>query len=114
MESVVWFNGACSKSRGLMELLAARGVQVRQRHYLDEPPTVAELEELLDLLGSADATPLLRTKDPAYAANGVAALDRAGQLAALVAHPQMLERPILVHGGRAIVARPPERALEIL
>ena len=84
------------------------------RRYLDEPPTIAELEELADLLGSRDAAEMLRTNEPEYADLGLAEADRATRLAAIAVHPRLLNRPILVHGGRAVVARPPEAALAIL
>lgn len=84
------------------------------RDYLVDTPTVAEMEELADLIGSADGAELLRPKESEYSELGLADADRTVRLAAIVAHPKLLNRPIFVHGGRAVVARPPERALEIL
>ena len=73
-----------------------------------------ELEELADLLGSSDGADLLRPKESEYIALGLADADRAARLAAIAAHPILLNRPVFVHGGRAVIARPPERALELL
>ena len=86
----------------------------RERRYLDDPPTVAELEQLAALLGSSDGAELLRAKEPEYAALHLAEANRATRLAAIAAHPRLFNRPVLVHEGRAVVARPVERALEIL
>jgi arsenate reductase len=89
-------------------------VTARERRYLDEPPTVAELEELASMLGSDDGAELLRAKEPEYAELGLADADRATRLAAIAAHPRLFNRPVLVYAGRAVVARPVERAFEIL
>lgn len=85
-----------------------------ERRYLDAPPSVAELEELATMLGSDDGAELLRAKEPEYAELGLADAGRAERLAAIAAHPRLFNRPVLVHAGRAVVARPVERALEIL
>jgi len=89
-------------------------VTAQIRDYLADAPTLAEMEELADLLGSADGADLLRPKEAEYLELGLADADRATRLAAIVAHPKLLNRPVFVHGGRAVIARPPERALEIL
>jgi len=114
MDAFVWFNPRCSKSRGLKELLEQRGVQAEYRDYLEQPPTVAELENLLTLLGTDDALTILRSKEAAFSEHALAEADTATRLAAIAATPGLLERPILVIGDRAVVARPPERANEIL
>lgn len=114
MTAIVWFNPRCSKSRGLKQLLEQRGVQADYRDYLEQAPTVAELEQILRLLGTEDALVIMRSKEAAFAEQDLASADQATRLAAIAATPSLLERPILVLGDRAVVARPPERALEII
>ncbi|HSR66185.1 MAG TPA: arsenate reductase (glutaredoxin) [Xanthomonadaceae bacterium] len=105
----------CSKSRGALELLRERGIEPEIVPYLEQPPSVEELRALLRLLGLRPRE-LLRTGEEDYAALGLAdpALDDDALLAAMHAHPRLIERPIFVHGGRAVVGRPPERVLELL
>jgi arsenate reductase len=110
----VWTNPRCSKSRDAQALLAERGVEVDAVRYLDTPPSRAELERVLGLLGTDDPRALLRTGEPAYAELDLAGADRDALLDALAAHPELIERPVVIRGDRAVVARPPERLLELL
>lgn len=114
MTAIVWFNPRCSKSRDLKQLLEERGVQANYRDYLEQAPTVSELVQILRLLGTEDALVIMRSKEAAFAEQSLASADQATLLAAIAATPSLLERPILVLGDRAVVARPPERALEII
>ncbi len=111
---VIWFNPRCSKCRGAEELLADRGVSPVKLHYLDEPPSRAELERVLGLLGTDDPRALLRTGEPLYAELGLAGAGRDAVLDALATHPQLIERPVVIRADRAVVARPPERLLALL
>ena len=110
----VWFHGGCSKCRGLREILDARGLEPEYRIYHENPPSVDELESILVALGELDPMVLVRVKDPCYEELGLEGASRETLLEALVENASLLQRPILVMGGRAVVARPPERALEIL
>lgn len=111
----LFHNTRCSKSRGALELLRERGIEPELVFYLDTPPDAAQLRELLGLLG-LPARALLRTGEPEYAALGLAdaSLGDDALIAAMAAHPRLIERPVFEHGGRAVVARPPERVLELL
>ncbi|MFD0738319.1 arsenate reductase (glutaredoxin) [Lysobacter koreensis] len=111
----LYHNSRCSKSRRVLELLQERGITPEIVHYLDTPPNSAELRELLAMLG-LPAHALLRTGEPEYAELGLdrPGLDEAVLIDAMVRHPRLIERPILVHGGRAVIGRPPERVLELL
>ena len=111
----LYFNPDCSKCRGALELLEGRGIAPHIVRYLDAPPDAAMLERLVDLLGG-DARVLLRTDEPEYAAFGLddPALDNAALIAALVAQPRLLQRPIVVVNGKAAIGRPPLRILDIL
>lgn len=110
----VWFNPRCSKCRGAEELLEAHGVPRRLVHYLDEPPPRAELERVLALVGSDDPRAIMRTKEPAYAELGLAAASADELLDAMATRPELIERPIVIRGDRAVVARPPELLLSLL
>lgn len=110
---VIWTNPRCSKSRGAEQLLAERGVVPTAVRYLDTPPSRDEIARVVDLLGG-DPRVLVRRGEPAYTALGLADADRDGLLDALAEHPELLERPVVLRGDRAVVARPPERLLELL
>jgi arsenate reductase len=82
--------------------------------YLQAPPDRPALERLLRLLGTDDAAAILRADEPRALELGLAGADRDAVLDAIAAHPELLQRPIVVVGDRAVVARPPERVLELL
>ncbi|MGN2244461.1 arsenate reductase (glutaredoxin) [Frateuria sp. GZRR33] len=111
----IYHNSRCSKSRGTLELLQARGIEPQIVDYLDTPPSVDELKSLLRLLGMAPRQ-LLRTGEADYKELGLddPALGDEAILQAMVAHPKLIERPIVVAGGRAAIGRPPEAVLGIL
>ena len=111
----LYHNPSCSKSRGALEILKARGLSPKVVRYLDTPPTAAELQALLVKLG-LPARQLLRTGEEAYKSLNLAdaSLSEAQLIAAMVAQPKLIERPILIAGERAIIGRPPERILELL
>ncbi len=112
---ILYHNPRCSKSREAKALLEQRGLRPRVIEYLVTPPSAAELAAILEKLGM-EPRQLLRTKEPAYVEAGLAdpGLTRAQIIEAMVAHPILIERPILVNGARAALGRPPERVLEIL
>lgn len=115
MTTKLYHNTRCSKSRGALELLNERGIEPEVVYYLETPPSPAELRELLRMLGIG-ARGLLRTGEPEYAELGLddASLDDEALITAMATHPKLIERPVLVHRGRAVIGRPPERVLEIL
>jgi len=111
----LYHNPRCSKSRAALELLEARGLTPNVVRYLETPPDAATLTRLLEQLGIG-ARQLLRTGEEDYKALNLAdpSLSEAQLVAAMVEHPKLIERPILVNGDRAIIGRPPENVLEIL
>ncbi|MFJ4389673.1 arsenate reductase (glutaredoxin) [Pseudomonas soli] len=111
----LYHNPRCSKSRGALELLEARGLAPTIVRYLETPPDAATLEQLLAKLGIG-ARQLLRTGEDEYKALDLAnsALSDAQLIKAMVEHPKLIERPILVAGDKAVIGRPPEKVLEIL
>jgi arsenate reductase (glutaredoxin) len=82
--------------------------------YLETPPSRAEIERVLAQLGTDDPRALVRTGEPVYRELGLADADRDRLLDALAEHPQLIERPVVIRGDRAVVARPPERLLALL
>lgn len=111
----IYHNPRCSKSRQALELLEARGQRPAVVRYLETPPDAAALRALLQALG-LPARALLRTGEEEYQSLGLAdpALDEATLIAAMAAHPRLIERPVVVNGTRAVIGRPPEKVLELL
>jgi arsenate reductase len=115
MTMKLYHNTRCSKSRGALELLAERGLAPEIVYYLETPPSPAELRELLGMLGT-DAGGLLRTGEAEYAELGLndPSLGEDALIEAMAAHPKLIERPVFVNNGRAVIGRPPERVLDLL
>lgn len=115
MQSVLYHNPHCSKSRGALDLVRGRGIEPRIVAYLEQPPSEAELRELLRLLGTGPRG-VMRSGETEFATLGLddPSLDDDALIAAMLAHPRLIERPIFVHAGRAVIGRPPERVLELL
>ena len=111
----LYHNPRCSKSRGALELLEARGLTPTVVRYLDTPLTAAQLTDLLRKL-NISARQLLRTGEEDYKILNLAddSLSEAQLIEAMTTHPKLIERPILVVGDKAVIGRPPEKILEIL
>jgi len=110
----LYHNPRCSKSRAALELLRERGIEPRIVAYLDAPPTAAELRRLASMTG-ASAHDLVRQGEAEYSALQLSDASSDDELiAAMAQHPRLIERPIFVHAGRAVVGRPPERVLDLL
>jgi len=110
----IYFNPACSKCRTAQSILDEHGVEAQTLLYLDHPPTLDELRRLMVMLGIDDPRQMMRTGEAVYAELGLADKTDAELLEAITLNPILLERPIFVVGDRAVVARPPERLLELL
>lgn len=112
---VLLHNPRCSKSREALALLQANGIEPQILRYLETPLDAAALKTLLKQLG-LPARALLRTGEEAYKTLGLANpdLDTDALIAAMATHPQLVERPVFVHRGHAIIGRPPERVLALL
>ena len=111
----IYHNPRCSKSRATLALLQEQGVQPDVVEYLKTPPSVSELEHILDMLG-LEPRELIRRKEAEYREAGLddMSLSRDRLIEAMVKHPKLIERPIIVRGERAVIGRPPERVLELL
>jgi arsenate reductase len=110
----LYVNYECSKCRSALAILDEHAVEAEHVRYLDEPPTVADLQRLMALLAIDDPRQMMRTGEPVYAELGLENATPAQLLDAITSHPILLERPIFVVGDRAVIARPPERLLELL
>jgi arsenate reductase len=112
---LVYHNPKCSKSRGALEILQQRGVEFDTVEYLEAPPSEAELERILELLPDSPAE--LVRKDKKFEALGLDAGSyetNEAVVAVLRAHPELMQRPIALLAGRAVIGRPSERVLELL
>ena len=110
----IWHNAKCSKSRATLALLEQRGLEPTVVRYLEEAPTADQLKHVLELLGY-EPRALMRTKESLYAELGLAAVDDDEALIrAMVEHPILIERPIVIRGQRAAIGRPPENVLTVM
>ncbi len=111
----IYHNPRCSKSRKTLAMIEEAGVQAEVILYLEQPPTAVELEEILDSLGMEPAD-LMRKGEAVYAELGLAGkeLDRAETIEIMVANPVLIERPIVVKAGQAVIGRPPENVQPLL
>jgi arsenate reductase (glutaredoxin) len=111
----IYHNPHCSKSRQALQLLQQSGREIEIIRYLDTPPDAATLRQLLQQL-NLQPRQLLRQNEAIYKELELDRSDRddAALIAIMVAHPRLIERPIVVIGDRAIIARPAERLLEIV
>ena len=111
----IYHNPRCSKSRQTLQLLQDQGIEPKIIEYLDDPPDAKTLEKLLDMLG-IDPIDLIRKKEQPFKDLGLAKKkdDRQALITAMVKHPILIERPIVVKGSKARLGRPPEQVLDIL
>lgn len=114
-KTVIYHNPRCSKSRQTLQLLEERGVQPEVVEYLKTPPDRAELRRILQLLGKSPRE-LMRTQEAEYKASGAddSALSDDALIDLMLAHPKLIERPIVVTAAGAAIGRPPESVLEVV
>jgi len=115
MGVVIYHNPRCSKSRETLELIRSRGVEPTVVEYLKNPPSAKELKGLLAQLGMKPCD-LMRKKEARYKDLGLDSerLSDDALIKAMVENPVLIERPIVVKGGKAALGRPPEAVLKIL
>jgi len=111
----LYHNPRCSKSREALALLREKGIEPDIVLYLDTPPTAKQLKTLLQQLGLS-ARQLLRTSEDAYKTLNLAneKLSEAALIKAMVENPKLIERPIAIKDGKAIIGRPPENVLQLV
>ena len=112
---VIYHNPRCSKSRAALAHLRDRGVEPEVVEYLKTPLDADALRDLLGVLGTS-ARDLVRSGEAPYRELGLADPTASDDdlIAAIAAHPVLMQRPIVRRGGRAVVGRPPERVAELL
>ncbi|MDX1705705.1 arsenate reductase (glutaredoxin) [Pseudidiomarina sp.] len=114
-EVSIYHNPRCSKSRQTLQLLEQHDIQPEIIDYLNNPPSVKDIRELLHQLGFVSARELMRSKETIYKEMDLASVtDENELLAAMAAHPKLIERPVVICNNRARLGRPPEAVLDIL
>ncbi len=109
----IWHNPRCSKSRQTLALLHESGVAPEVRLYLQDAPSEAEIRTVLAAL-DLPAVDLMRSGDALFRDLGLRKdLDDDALVAAMAAHPALIERPVVIHGGKAAIGRPPEAVLAL-
>ena len=114
-KTTFYHNPRCSKSRQTLDLLQQRGIEPEIVEYLKTPPDARELEHILTLLG-VEPRDLMRRNEAEYREHGldVPGLSREQLIQAMVDHPKLIQRPIVIRNNKAVLGRPPEQVLEIL
>jgi arsenate reductase len=113
MKVEIWHNPSCSKSRQTLALLKDRGMEPTVVRYLDNPPSRDRLEEVLGLLGLKPSE-LARKKEAAWKEIGLKGAGEKAVLDALLEHPKLIERPVVITDKGAAIGRPPESVLDVL
>lgn len=111
----IFHNPRCSKSRQTLELLQQQGIEPEIIRYLETPPTAQQLLQILDMLG-CEPRDMMRTKEAEYREQGLdnPELTRDQLVQAMIGTPKLIERPIVLANGKAVIGRPPENVLTIL
>ncbi|VAW67178.1 Uncharacterized protein YfgD, not an arsenate reductase [hydrothermal vent metagenome] len=111
----IYHNPRCSKSRMTLKLLSDKGIKAEIVEYLNTPPNKQELQSILNMLG-LQPRQLMRTQETEYKDNNLAneSLSNDQLIDAMIKFPKLIERPIVVCNGQAIIGRPPENVLEIV
>lgn len=114
MTVTIWHNPRCSKSRDTLALIEDQGIEPKVRLYLKDSPNTSEITKTLDTLGIAPKD-LMRTGEKLFRELGLSKdADPALLVAAMAAHPILIERPVVFKGARAAIGRPPRAVLDIL
>ena len=111
----IYHNPRCSKSRQTLQLLEEQTASPEVVEYLKTPPDAGTLSDLLDMLG-LEPRELMRKREKEYKDSGAdnADLSREQLIQLMIQYPKLIERPIVVSNGKAVIGRPPERVLDIL
>lgn len=110
--TTIWHNPRCSKSRQTVALVEEAGISAKLRMYLKDTPSEADLRYVLSKLG-IPASHLVRTGETVFKELGLKEASEDQLVAAMVSHPILVERPIVIHGDRAAIGRPPEAVLAL-
>lgn len=108
---IIYHNPRCSKSREALDLLRKQGIDPTVIEYLKSPLTK---QQLLELRQQFDLKDFVRTSEPAFKRLELRLEDETTVLEAMLAEPSLMQRPIVVCDGHAIIARPPEKVLALI
>ncbi len=114
METSVFFNPECDNCQTVRGILEDRGIEADYVRYLEQAPSRSELERVMGLLGIEDPREMMRRKEPVWDELDLDSASREELIEAMVAHPILIQRPIVIRGDKAIIARPGEEVLSIL
>ena len=111
---VIYHNPRCSKSRETLQIIQSHDIEPTIIDYLDEPPDATELKRIIGLLG-VEARDLMRTTESVYRDADLDddSLSEDEIIEAICEYPELLQRPIVIAGDRAVIGRPPERVKEL-
>ena len=110
----IWHNPRCSKSREALKLLEEKGAEVEVFKYLDKEITKEDIKKLLAMTG-AKPRDIMRTKEAIYKELGLKDVEDDEKLIeAMVQHHKLIERPIVIKEGKAVIGRPPSKVLELV
>jgi arsenate reductase len=115
MPVTIWHNPRCATSRRVLQMIRNKGIEPHVVEYLKTPPSAKEIKAVLAKL-KIGARDLLRRKEPAYRAEGLddEKISEAAIIRVMTEHPVLIERPVVLAGRRAVLARPPERLFEVI
>ncbi len=115
MPVTIWHNPRCATSRRVLQMIRNKGIEPHIVDYLKTPPSAKEIKAVLAKL-KISARDLLRKKEPAYRTDGLddEKLSDAAAIRAMTDNPVLIERPVVLAGRRAVLARPPERVFEVI
>lgn len=111
----IYYNPRCSKCRLSLELLNEQGIEPDVIEYLNDTPDHATIEQILDMLG-IQPRDLMRTGESIYKELDLdnKDLSRTELIDIMITHPILIERPIVIQNGKAVIGRPPEKILDII
>lgn len=116
IQTTIYHNPRCSKSRQTYAILETEGVNINEIRYLETPPSTQELDALCLAMG-VEPLEIIRTKESLFKELGLSKSDikpRQAWLDIMVANPRLIERPIVKIGDQVVIGRPPEKVLDIL
>jgi len=115
MTVTIYHNPRCSKSRQTLQLLRDNGIEPAIIEYLKSPPGKSELEDILKML-AMEPRDLMRKQEKEYKQGHLdnPGLSRKDLITAMIKHPVLIERPIVVANHKAVIGRPPENVLGII
>ena len=115
-EFIIYHNNRCSKSRQALQLLEQHNKKISIVDYLKTPPDAQTLDRIISMLGFTSARQLMRQGEALYKQQNLdcASLSETDLINAMVQHPVLIERPIVLTQDKAVLGRPPENVLSLL